>query len=956
MWLFIATLVLITWYLYRFYSSLSNLPPGPLPLPIIGNLLSFVNVGRWEDKLVEWKQKYGDVFTIHIGLQRFVTVNSYKAAVKYFVKDGDSYTDRLENGVNDIMRGGSYGVIETGGQLWLEQRRFALKVLREFGLSKAQMEQRVLDEVEYIHNQIDTKLKKSDKFFNLEQYTDIAVGSIINAVVCGYRYTDGNEAEFNHIKKILNVASDRFSSMWGMFLMFNVNFFNLNIARPFIKYATEMTVKVLDNLLEQIEDHKKKNDYSNQSTEAKDFIDAYMIEKARLEANGEYNTNFSEKQLANVCFDLWVAGQETTSNSLTWAISYMVNHPETQQKAQEELDRVIGSNRLITMADRKDLHYVNAFVNEAQRCANLVLINILRRTNKEVEMDGKVLPKGTVVLPQISVIMHDPEVFDSPSTFNPDRFIDENGRFKQIDEVIPFSIGKRACLGEGLARMELFLIIANLLNRYRISVGDESPSSTRIGGMFSRIRPFSCRVELRHFVNVDRWEDKLVEWKQKYGDVFTIHIGLQRFVTVNSYKAAVKYFVKDGDSYTDKLRNEVNEMVRGGNYGVVETSGQLWLEQRRFALKVFREFGLSKGQMEQRILEEVEYIHNQVDSKIKNGDKNINIQPYTDIASGSVINAIVCGYRYTDGHEAEFYHLKNTLNTATDRFATVLSPFLMFNSNLFNVKIAQPILKYVREIMVTVLDIHLKQIEEHKKNNDYSNQSTEAKDFIDAYMIEKARLEANGEDNTSFTEIQLANVCFDLWIAGQETTSTTLTWAVSYILKYPETQQKAQEELDRVIGPNRLITMADRKDLHYVNAFVNEAQRCANVLLLNFPRTTTREVEVAGKVLPKGTIVVPQMSAIMNDPEVFDSPSTFNPDRFIDENGRFKQIDEVIPFSIGKRACLGEGLARMELFLIIANLLNRYRISVGDEPPSSTRIGGMFSRIKPFSCCVELRQ
>ncbi|CAD5221447.1 unnamed protein product [Bursaphelenchus okinawaensis] len=485
MLLYVAILTLIVWYLYRFYSSLSDLPPGPLPIPIVGNLLSFVGIDRWEDKLVEWKQKYGDVFTIHIGLQRFVTVNSYKAAVKYFVKDGDSYTDRLRNGVNEIVRGGNYGVVETGGHLWLEQRRFALKVLRDFGLSKAQMEQRVLDEVEYILNQID------------KHYTDIAVGSVINAVLFGYRYTDGNEAEFYHLKKVLTVATDRFASIWGTFLVFNTELFNLRILKPFITYVTEMMVQIIDNLLKQIEDHKKNNDYSNQSTEAKDFVDAYMIEKYRLEANGEYDTTFSEKQLANVCFHLWIAGQETTSITLTWAISYMVNHPETQQKAQDELDRVIGSNRLITMADRKDLHYVNAFVNEAQRCANILPINLPRRTTKDVEIDGKLLPKGTIVFPQISTIMHDPEVFDSPSTFNPGRFIDENGRFKQIEEVVPFSIGKRACLGEGLARMELFLITANILNRYKLSVGDQPPSVRRMAGMMARLNPFNSHVELR---------------------------------------------------------------------------------------------------------------------------------------------------------------------------------------------------------------------------------------------------------------------------------------------------------------------------------------------------------------------------------------------------------------------------------------------------------------------------
>ncbi|CAL2043256.1 unnamed protein product [Caenorhabditis brenneri] len=154
-----------------------------------------------------------------------------------------------------------------------------------------------------------------------------------------------------------------------------------------------------------------------------------------------------------------------------------MNTPGVQEKIQEEMDRVIGSNRLISTGDKNELPYMNAVINECQRCANIVPLNLFHETTKDTVIAGYPIKKGTGVIAQISTVMLDEKVFPDPYTFNPDRFIDENGKLKKIDELVPFSVGKRQCLGEGLARMELFLFIANFFNRYHISPSAAGPPS-----------------------------------------------------------------------------------------------------------------------------------------------------------------------------------------------------------------------------------------------------------------------------------------------------------------------------------------------------------------------------------------------------------------------------------------------------------------------------------------------
>jgi cytochrome P450 len=104
------------------------------------------------------------------------------------------------------------------------------------------------------------------------------------------------------------------------------------------------------------------------------------------------------------------AGQETTSHTLTWCIAFMITNPDVQQKLHNEFDRVISSDRLITVSDKPDLPYCNALIMETQRLANIITLNAMRTTTREVTINGYRMPKGTIVTPQISVLMADPKV------------------------------------------------------------------------------------------------------------------------------------------------------------------------------------------------------------------------------------------------------------------------------------------------------------------------------------------------------------------------------------------------------------------------------------------------------------------------------------------------------------------------------------------------------------------
>uniref|UniRef100_A0A915EMV6 Cytochrome P450 n=1 Tax=Ditylenchus dipsaci TaxID=166011 RepID=A0A915EMV6_9BILA len=235
--------------------------------------------------------------------------------------------------------------------------------------------------------------------------------------------------------------------------------------------------------------------------------------------------------------------------------------------------------------------------------------------------------------------------------------------------------------------------------------------------------------------------------------------------------------------------------------------------------------------------------------------------------------------------------------------------------------------------------------------------------FVEAFLheMEQNDLDNSKENNQIFKLPALRGMCGDLFFAGQETTSNTLKFIFLYMIVFPEVQTKMQEELDKEIGDNekgtKRVTLADRAKLPYTNAVINESQRFCNLLPINLAHKATKDVQIGGFKIAKGTVIVPNISNVLYDDKIFPEPHKFMPDRFL-EDGQLKKVEEFIPFGIGKRQCMGESLARAELFLFTTNLFYLFKISAVDpeKPPSLNKETGFTVSPMHYSCRVEHRK
>jgi cytochrome P450 family 2 subfamily J len=222
---------------------------------------------------------------------------------------------------------------------------------------------------------------------------------------------------------------------------------------------------ILEFLRKPIEQHKA----TFQPGQPRDFIDVYLEEmRNSKDPNSSFYKEKGEQSILFSVFDLFLAGAETTSTTLQWTFLYLAIFFEVQKKLQAEIMKVVGNSRLPCLSDRPNMPYTEAVIHEVLRYSSFVPLGVVHNTNKEVQIGGYTIPKNTMVFANQYAVHFDEEAWGDPENFRPERFLNKEGVFTKHDSFIAFSVGKRVCLGETLARDELFLFTASLFQAFDI--------------------------------------------------------------------------------------------------------------------------------------------------------------------------------------------------------------------------------------------------------------------------------------------------------------------------------------------------------------------------------------------------------------------------------------------------------------------------------------------------------
>eukprot|EP00073_Rattus_norvegicus_P033915 XP_008757836.2 PREDICTED: cytochrome P450 2C6 isoform X2 [Rattus norvegicus] len=469
---------LILLSIWRQSSGRGKLPPGPIPLPIIGNIFQ-LNVKNITQSLTSFSKVYGPVFTLYFGLKPTVILHGYEAVKEALIDHGEEFAERGSFPVVEKINK-DLGIVFSHGNRWKEIRRFTLTTLRNLGMGKRNIEDRVQEEARCLVEELrKTNGSPCDPTFIL----GCAPCNVICSIIFQNRF-DYKDQDFLNLMEKLNENMKVLSSPWTQIF----NFFPVLIDYcPGSHTTLAKNIYYIRNyLLKKIKEHQESLDVTN----PRDFIDYYLI-KWKQESHNPH-LEFTLENLSVTVTDLFGAGTETTSTTLRYALLLLLKYPEVTAKVQEEIDRVFGKHRSPCMQDRSRMPYTDAMIHEVQRFIDLIPTNLPHAVTCDIKFRNYLIPMGTTIITSLSSVLHDSKEFPDPEIFDPGHFLDGNGKFKKSDYFMPFSAGKRMCAGEGLARMELFLFLTTILQNFKLKsvLHPKDIDTTPVFNGFASLPPF----------------------------------------------------------------------------------------------------------------------------------------------------------------------------------------------------------------------------------------------------------------------------------------------------------------------------------------------------------------------------------------------------------------------------------------------------------------------------------
>ncbi|XP_007478836.1 cytochrome P450 2C19-like isoform X5 [Monodelphis domestica] len=356
-----------------------KLPPGPGPLPIIGNILQ-LDTKNIPKSLCMLAKVYGPVFTLYLGSKSVVVLHGYKAMKEALIDHGEEFAGRGSFPIIDAINKG-LGLAFSNGERWKQIRRFSLMTLKNLGMGKRSIEERVQEEAKCLVEALKkTNGMPCDPTFIL----GCAPCNVICSIIFQKRF-EYHDQKFLHLMKLLDEKVKILSSPW-------IQIYNLlPLLAQYLPGSHHKLFKISQMMhnffLEKVKEHQDALDPNN----PQDLIDSFLIKMEQEKEKPQ--SEFTMENLVCTVSDIFGAGTQTTSTTLRYGLLLLLKHPEITGKIHEEIDRVIGHNRSPCLKDRNSMPYTDAVIHEMQRYIDLVPANLTHSVIQDVKFRQYIIPK-----------------------------------------------------------------------------------------------------------------------------------------------------------------------------------------------------------------------------------------------------------------------------------------------------------------------------------------------------------------------------------------------------------------------------------------------------------------------------------------------------------------------------------------------------------------------------------
>ncbi|KAF7838263.1 cytochrome P450 71A1-like [Senna tora] len=471
---FIITLLIFVFKLTRSRgNSNNNLPPSPPKLPFIGNLHQLGTLPHRSFQSLS--HKYGPLMLLHLGQTPTLIVSSAQIA-KEIVKSHDVlFSNRPQTTAARVLL---YGCRDVGfaayGEEWRQKRKIcvlellSLKRVRSFQFTR---EEEASDLVGKIREACEKKINGSPVLINLSQMLIATSNNIVSRCVLGRKYDspDGTKS-FGDVARTMMIHMAAFS--FG-------NFFPslgwMDVVTGLIS-KMKATFAELDTFFDEVIAQHKMAKSNDDESEKKDLLDILL----QLQDDDMLDFELTRDDLKAIIMDMFVGGSDTSSTALEWTFAELLKNPTAMKKAQEEVRRVVGHKSKIDENDVRQMKYLECVVKESLRLHPPLPLLVPRETRSIVKLGEYDIPPQTSVFVNAWAIQRDPELWERPEEFIPERFENNEVDFKGQDlQFVPFGFGRRGCPGIsfGVASVEYLLAVLLFWFDWKLPSGTTTTTS-----------------------------------------------------------------------------------------------------------------------------------------------------------------------------------------------------------------------------------------------------------------------------------------------------------------------------------------------------------------------------------------------------------------------------------------------------------------------------------------------
>lgn len=431
-------------------------PPGPWGFPIMGHLPLLGS--KPLEKLFQYQRQYGDIFSLRMGSSPGVMLCGKNIIKEALINKADDFAGRKENEMVDIFVAGGGVTFSDFGERWKAHRKIADRVLGIFASNKIiPIDDLITEEAKQMVTIFE---EMNGRPFDPHDEIFLNVGSVLFQMLYGRQENIREDPLIRELVLDMQKLHDSIETA------------SIEVLLPWTRYFVPGKLRKMKELADRgdisvkrrVEEHKQSFDRDN----IRDITDALIGAASDIDENEMNRIGLKESQITDTIKDFIGAGFHPVATTLYWSLLYMTCYPNVQSKVQDEMDRIVGIGRYPGLKDRGNLPYTEATILELLRITSLAPLAIPHKTTRDTCIGGFSIPKDTDVYINLYSIHMDCSWGD-PKIFRPERFLTSTGELDalMIENILPFSAGRRRCLAEHLAKVELFLFFSFMLQQFK---------------------------------------------------------------------------------------------------------------------------------------------------------------------------------------------------------------------------------------------------------------------------------------------------------------------------------------------------------------------------------------------------------------------------------------------------------------------------------------------------------